>query len=141
MDARSVRRRSPTRPGPQSDPTVVAFLHELEHPLKRDIEAVRRIILGVSPDIREAIKWKAPSFRTTEFFATFNLRARDRVQLVFHRGAKARDDTTKMAIPDPAGLLEWRATDRCLVTLGGGKDVPGRRAALEAVVREWIRRL
>ena len=38
-----------------------------------------------------------------------------------------------------AGLLKWLAKDRCLVTLGVGKDIQIKRAAFEAVVREWIR--
>ncbi|WP_224367955.1 DUF1801 domain-containing protein [Hyalangium versicolor] len=132
-----------TKGGPdssQTDPAVVSFLEELDHPLKKEIEAVRKIILGADPAIREAIKWKAPSFRTTDFFATFHLRSTDRLQLVFHMGAKVKATaTTGIRIDDPAGLLEWLAKDRCLVTLGAGKDIAARKAALEALVREWIR--
>ncbi|MBI3844027.1 MAG: DUF1801 domain-containing protein [Planctomycetes bacterium] len=123
----------------QTDPAVVAFLRDLDHPLKKEIEAVRQIILGVSPEIREGIKWNAPSFRTTDYFATFNLRATDKVQLVFHKGAKVKDNSTKgMQIADPAGLLKWLAKERCLVTLGVGKDISAKRAALQSIVREWI---
>ncbi len=39
----------------------------------------------------------------------------------------------------PAGLLEWLAKDRCLVTLSDGKDLRAKRAALQALLREWIR--
>src|SRR5205807_64638 len=125
-----------------TDPAVSAFLRELDHPLKAEIEAVRRIILGVSPEIREGIKWNAPSFRTTEYFATINLRARDRIRLILHTGARVKADaTTGMPIADPAGLLEWLAKDRCLVTLADGKDLEARRAALEAIIRKWIRRI
>jgi hypothetical protein len=128
----------------QTDPAVSAFLQELDHPLKREIEAVRQIILGVSPEIREGIKWNAPSFRTTDYFATLNLRAKDgkdRVWLILHRGAKAKDNTRNMQIADPAGLLEWLANDRCLVTFGDSKDIRAKRAALQAIVREWIRQI
>jgi len=119
---------------------VGEFMRELDHPLKRDIEIVRQIILNIDPGISEAIKWNAPSFRTTDFFATVNLRSRERVQLIFHTGAKVKGvATTGISIADPAGLLEWLAKDRCLVTLGVGKDIQTRRAAFEAIVREWIR--
>jgi hypothetical protein len=125
----------------QSDPAVIAFLRDLDHPLKKDIEAVRQIILGVSPEIREGIKWNAPSFRTTEYFATLNLRAKDgndRVWLILHRGAKAKDNTKELKIADPAGLLEWLAKDRCLVTFNDAKDIRAKLRALEAILREWI---
>ena len=57
-----------------TDPAVIDFLDKLEHPLKPEIETIRQIILGVSPTIREGIKWNSPSFRTTDYFATLNLR-------------------------------------------------------------------
>jgi hypothetical protein len=127
-------------PGAKKAGDVGEFMRELDHPLKKDIETVRRIILNVDPGIGEAIKWNSPSFRTTDFFATVNLRSRECVQLIFHTGAKApATATTGINIADPAGLLKWLAKDRCLVTLGVGKDIQIKRAAFEAIVREWIR--
>jgi hypothetical protein len=49
---------------------VETFLGALDHPRKPEIVALRRIILGVDSSIREDIKWNAPSFHTTEHFAT-----------------------------------------------------------------------
>jgi len=137
---RSSKRRDPGPQGSsQTDPAVEAFLRELDHPLKQQVEAIRQIILGVSPEIREGIKWNSPSFRTTEYFATINVRDRDRIRLILHLGAKAKDNSTKKRpIPDPEGLLEWLATDRCLVTICDGEDIMARRAALEAIVGAWI---
>jgi uncharacterized protein YdhG (YjbR/CyaY superfamily) len=133
------RAATPAAGESQEDPAVREFLRALDHPRKRDIAAVRRIILGVSPAVREGVKWNAPSFRTADYFATFFLRATDRVRLVFHRGAKAKDGSTKRpAVADPAGLIEWVAPDRCLVTAGAGKEIAANRAALEAIVRAWI---
>jgi len=126
----------------QTDPAVIAFLRELKHPLKKEIEAVRQIILGVSPEIREGIKWNSPSFRTTDYFATLNLRAKDgkdRVWLILHTGATVKATATKgLKIDDPAGLLKWLGKDRCLVTFDNKKDIDAKRVALQAIVREWI---
>ena len=74
----------------KSKDLVDAFMAALHHPLKSDIEAVRRIILAASPKITEGIKWNSLSFRTDEYFATVHLRATDAVRLVFHRGAKVK---------------------------------------------------
>jgi uncharacterized protein YdhG (YjbR/CyaY superfamily) len=135
-------RRKPDAERLQTDPAVTAFLRKLHHPLKKDIEAVRRIILAVSPAIREGIKWNGPSFRTTEYFATVFLREQDKVQLIFHKGGKVKDNSTAGAqITDPAGLIKWLARERCLVTLGVGKDIQANRSAFETIVREWIRQL
>jgi uncharacterized protein YdhG (YjbR/CyaY superfamily) len=130
------------KPAAKPDPGVAEFLRELNHPLKKDIETVRKIILGVSPKIAEGIKWNSLSFRTAEYFATVNLRSRDRVQLVFHMGAKVKDNSTDgMQIADPRDLIRWIAKERCLVTVGAGKEIAGNRAALAAIVRKWISRM
>lgn len=128
----------------RTDPAVDDFMAKLDHPLKKEVETLRQIIRGVSPAIREGIKWNAPSFRTADFFATLNLRARggeERVWLILHTGATAKGLVMKGAIPDPAGLLEWLATDRALLTFASAKDVRAKRSALEAVLREWIEKL
>lgn len=120
--------------------TVVAYLKSLKHPLKKEIEAVRLIILGASPAITEGIKWNAPSFRTEKnWFATFNPRSQDAVQLVFHLGAKTRPDLKAFKLADPNGLIKWRGKDRAMVTLGAGRDIAANRKALEAIVRAWIK--
>lgn len=138
----SKRAKASATPEPhsaQTHPAVIAFLQELAHPRKQEIETIREIILGVSPAIREEIKWNAPSFRTSEHFATFNLRASDRVRLILHLGAKVKDTAIKgIDIEDPAGLLEWLAKDRCIVTFSDAEDVQAKRVALEAIVRAWI---
>jgi hypothetical protein len=139
---RTSAKSAPSSQTGQEDPAVRAFLQELEHPCKDDLLLVRQRILGVDPAIREAIKWNSASFRTTDFFATFNLRYTKGIQLVFHMGAKAKTTgESGVQIADPAGILDWRAKDRCLVTLGKGRELEGRLPALEAVVREWLRHL
>lgn len=123
----------------QQSPAVTAFMATLEHPAKREIEALRKIILGAHPDIGEGIKWNAPSFRTSEFFATVHLRAKHGVQLIFHLGAKARDIAPQgLRVDDPTQLLHWISSDRASVSFSDMKDVDAKRSALKHLVREWI---
>lgn len=122
-------------------PTVAAYMRGLDHPLKADIEFVRTIVCGVSPTIEELVKWNAPSFRTHEDFASVNVRNRNAVQLVLHTGAKVKTNAKQPEIEDPKGVVKWLAKDRCLVTLGAGKEIAANRSALESIVRAWIRQL
>lgn len=118
---------------------VDEFLEALEHPRKKEIELVRRIILGASDEIAEGIKWNAPSFRTKrDWFATFHLRTKDVVQLVFHLGATVRPKQKSITIADPKRLLTWLGEHRAIVTLGAGGKVRANRSALVALVRAWI---
>jgi hypothetical protein len=85
---------------------VDSFMAQLEHPHKPAIEATRQVVRGADPAIVEGIKWNAPSFRTTGYFATTHLRAKQGVGLILHLGAKVRD-VSDFSIDDPAGLLTW----------------------------------
>jgi len=147
---KAVAKKAPTRkatakkaakPPEDADPTAVAdYLRALKHPLKQEIEAARGIILAVSPAIGEGIKWNVPSFRTEkEWFATFNVRATESVQLIFHLGAKKRADQKALKLADPNGLIKWLGPDRAMITLGAGRDIPANRKAFEAIVRAWIK--
>lgn len=117
---------------------VDAFLGQLDHPLKDGIEALRGIILGASAGISEGIKWNSPSFRTTEWFATVNVR-KDALMLILHLGAKTRDaGVAATRIDDSSSLLKWLGRDRAAVTFSGLKSVEDHRAALAQLVRQWI---
>ena len=117
---------------------VDSFMAQLEHPHKPAIEAIRQVVRGADPAIVEGIKWNAPSFRTTEYFATTHLRAKQGVGLILHLGAKVRD-LPEVSIDDADGLLRWLAKDRAIVTFADADDVWHRKAALEHIVRQWIR--
>jgi len=118
---------------------VEAFLAALDHPSRAEIVALRDIILGADPSIAEGIKWNAPSFRTREWFATFQLRAKGGVQVILHLGAKRRADAAGgIAIADPQSLLEWLAPDRASARFRDMADVDAKRTAFASVVRAWI---
>ena len=119
---------------------VETFLAGLEHPFKPEILALRRVILAADPSITEGIKWNAPSFRTTEYFATVHLRAKDGVQLILHLGAKKRaSGTPKGQVADPESLLSWLGEDRASVTIRTMEELEDRCAALADIIRQWIR--
>lgn len=137
MNRKAPGSESPRRGAAAAD--VESFLAALEHPFRREILAVRELILGAAPSIAEGVKWNAPSFRTSEWFATFHLRARDGVRVILHLGAKKRDDAGGVAaVHDPEGLLRWLAADRAAVTFGDLAEVQAKGPALAAVVRAWI---
>jgi hypothetical protein len=118
--------------------TVDAFLAALDHSYKAEILALRQLILAADPSIREGIKWNAPSFHTTEYFATFHLRAKAGVQLILHLGAKVRDNTTGMTIADPQSLLTWLAKERASISFHDLAEIRAQQTAFQALIRAWI---
>ncbi len=80
------------------------FLQGLDHPLKEEIEDIRLAILRSNDRITEQIKWKAPSFcYHGDDRVTFKLHPPDRIQIIFHRGAKVKD-ARDFAFEDRTGL-------------------------------------
>ncbi len=135
--------KSPKRPPHTSsaDTTeaVDAFMDSLQHPFKAEIQAIRSALLGVDPSIAEGIKWNAPSFRTTEYFATTNLREKAGIGVILHLGAKVRDTLPGgLVLQDPAQLLKWLAKDRAMIVFKDRQDFVAKKAAFEAIVRGWL---
>lgn len=135
----------PVHDTPRTAPEVYTYLENLEHPQKPTLMLLRQLILDVDPEIHEGIKWNAPSFRTSDWFATLNLRARSgeqHVWLILHTGAKQKaSPDAAAAIPDPAGLLEWLGKDRAVVTFTDTADIANKREPLQAILRAWVARL
>ncbi len=124
---------------PTSD--VDAFLASLEHPYKSEVLALRQLILSVDDRISEGIKWNAPSFRTSEWFATFQLRAKDGVQVILHLGAKKGRELAPADFADPSSLLEWLGPDRASVKFRDMAQIERARPALVAILRQWLERV
>ncbi|MBL8861064.1 MAG: DUF1801 domain-containing protein [Planctomycetes bacterium] len=130
----------PARAAAAGSAAVDALLDASRHPLRAELDLVRRIVRSADRSITEEVKWNAPTFRTSESFATLNgPRHVEEVLIVLHAGARARGLDLRAAIADPAGLLEWRGRDRALVRLGAAAEIRARGAALRALVRAWIR--
>jgi hypothetical protein len=135
-------RKAPAKPAvktKRSEPSVEDLMASLAHPFHADVESVRKAILAVDKSITDGTKWNSLSFCTTEWFATWNWRAKDQIQLVLHLGAKNGKAVETGAIPDPKGLLEWKGKDRALANLGSGAKLKANLPALKAILKVWIR--
>ncbi len=110
-------------------PGVNAQMKQLDHPFKSEVEAVRKIIKSVNPNITEQWKWNAPSFSYKGYLVTFNLWEKERVHLVFHNGA---------ILNDQDGFLQGNYPDRRMAYFLTKKEIKEKQAVLENVIREWI---
>jgi uncharacterized protein YdhG (YjbR/CyaY superfamily) len=108
---------------------VNEYMARLKHPLKNEIEAVRKIIKGANRKINERIKWNAPSYCTTEDFVTFNPRNLDAVHLVFHH---------PLIIKIKSSLLEGDYKDRRMVYLKNMKDIKAHKEELTKIINKLV---
>jgi hypothetical protein len=113
---------------------VDAFMKELRHPFKAEVQAVREIILAANKKLAERIKWNAPSFYYGADLGAFNLHQTAYVQLILVFPNGLIDD-------GGAGLLMGTWRDRREVRFADMKDVLAKKAALRRVVNAWVERM
>jgi hypothetical protein len=107
---------------------VNAFMKQLEHPLKAEIEAVRAII-KINKKIAERVKWNAPSFFYTDDLATIHVKARQHVHVIFHHPA---------IVKIKSKLLEGDYKDRRMMYFENMKEVKARKKELTRIIDELV---
>lgn len=108
---------------------VSEYMRQLEHPLKKEIEAVRAIIKNSNSKIAERIKWAAPSYYYKEDLVTFNPRAQDRLHLVFHH-----PNIEKINSP----ILEGDYVSRRMTYLHNMEEIEANKAELESILNQLV---
>lgn len=122
------------------DTAVNALLDAHKHPLRKEIDQLRTIILGADKSIEEGVKWNAASFRTSDWFATLNgPRHVKEPMIILHAGAKAKGIVLKDRIPDPDGLLNWMSNDRAQIVFKDMRDINAKQHELRAIISSWIK--
>lgn len=121
-------------------PAIDALLAKANHPLLAVIQAVRRSILKADNEITEGVKWNSPSFHCGGWFATIRAFRPDRIEVIFHLGAKRQDSSTiGEVISAPDGFLRWPTPDRAIATLSKNQDPASYLPAIRGIAREWCR--
>jgi hypothetical protein len=111
------------------NPEVDEFIAELGHPLEKEIQAVRKIILGVDRRITETIKWKSPTFVFEGNIASIEPRSKKQVSVLFHQGAK---------LPGKHPALEGGGGTVRYLRFADAAEVKRKRKDLEEAVKAWI---
>lgn len=109
---------------------VDVFLAKKKHPLTKEIEKVRSIILSADEKVEETIKWSTPTFMYKGNIASFTLTAKNFVSLMFHKGA---------LIEDKSRLLEGDSKEVRVARFENLKDIDSKKKALQSVIKAWIK--
>jgi hypothetical protein len=121
------------------DPATTALLDTHAHPLRKEIDALRAIILSVDAAIQEGVKWNTASYRTEDWFATLNgPKHVKEPMIILHAGAKAKGVIMKDRIPDPQGMITWLGNDRGQIVFKDAADIQAEQHAVKAILSAWI---
>lgn len=123
----------------KQDSDVSHFMDALVHARKAEVQELRAAILASDPAIEERVKWNAPSFcHGGDDRVTLRLQPGDRLEIIFHRGAKKRADTDTFRFTDPTGLVRWLAPDRGVVVVTDAEDLRVKVAGIVRLVAAWV---
>lgn len=124
---------------PNLNPNVTEFLKELNHPLINEINSVRQLILSVDDNLIEGIKWNGPnySFNNVDCI-TIKIQPPINVQVIFHRGAKVKEQLDDKLIKDDSGLMVWRANDRAFISFKNLEELAINKTNFIQIIKKWI---
>ena len=118
---------------------VTKLLDDLKHPLRKEIELIRLIILNADSELSENIKWNGPNYHIGEDDRiTMRVQPPKQIQLIFHRGAKKQAQPKNKLVTDTAGILAWKENDRAVATFKNMAEIESNKAALAKIVKDWI---
>lgn len=118
---------------------VTQFLDELHHPMRKEIEALRAIILRTHASLEESIKWNGPNYHINgEDRITMKIHPPKVIQIIFHRGAKTKEQPKAQLINDTNGLLDWKTNDRAVATFKNESEVNDQKSVLSKVIKDWL---
>jgi hypothetical protein len=121
------------------DNEVTAFLDKQNHPFRKEIEYLRNCILSVSNNLTENIKWNGPNYGIKgNDRITMRINPPKQIQLVFHTGAKVKNEPTEKILNDDFGILIWRDNHRALVTFNSMEDIEKCELNLKVIIEKWI---
>lgn len=60
------------------------------------------------------------------------------LQLVFHRGAKVKEQPQERIISDEYNLLIWKENDRALLNLQSMEDIRLHEHEVDEIIKRWI---
>jgi hypothetical protein len=131
--------------GTSEPENVDEFMSKLRYPMSHVAEYLRGFILGIDKKIGEGIYWNAPAFYYTgkmepfnpkeykRYIVGFNLFQKDRVRLIFLRGA---------SVTDASGLLEGDYKDgRRIASFKSLADVKSKEKDLKKIIKQLVKQI
>lgn len=119
--------------------SVTEFLNSQIHPLRNEIEELRKCILCADDGLIENIKWNGPNYCfNNEDRITMRIQPPTQIQLIFHRGAKKLQQPLNRLIDTKSKLLTWKENDRAIATFKNMQEIRDAQIDLAKIVVEWI---
>jgi uncharacterized protein YdeI (YjbR/CyaY-like superfamily) len=118
---------------------VTQFLDDQNHPFRSEIEVLRLLILNTNLELTENIKWNGPNYSFAEQDRiTIKIQPPKNIQIIFHCGAKVKEQPKGKLIKNDFGLLIWKENNRAVATFNSMQEIKKNALQLSSIVKEWL---
>lgn len=118
---------------------VTQFLDDQNHPFRSEIEVLRLLILNTNLELTENIKWNGPNYSFAEQDRiTIKIQPPKNIQIIFHCGAKVKEQPKGKLIKNDFGLLIWKENNRAVATFNSMQEIKKNAIQLSSIVKEWL---
>lgn len=118
---------------------VTEFLDKINHPMRVEIEYIRKLVLNSNSNLSENIKWNGPNYHIGgEDRITLRINPLNQIQVIFHRGAKKKEQPKDKLLGDEYALLSWKENDRAILNFKSLKEIEDNRVTFQEIVVKWI---
>lgn len=129
-----------TKSEPKLNEDVTTFLDGFSHPLRKEIEQLRRLIMSSNNNLAENVKWNGPNYSSIKGDRiTMKIYPPKQIQLIFHLGAKVQEQPDRRRISGDNGFLDWKTNDRAVVSFKSIEDINSREAVLIEIINAWLK--
>jgi uncharacterized protein YdeI (YjbR/CyaY-like superfamily) len=118
---------------------VIQFLDSSEHPMRNEIEELRKIIMTTGIPFKENIKWSGPNYSIhKQDRVTIRINPTKQIQLIFHRGAKTQEQPKDKLIADDYNILDWKSNDRAVASFKNMDEIIRKKEDLQKIITKWV---
>lgn len=118
---------------------VTVFLDRLDLSLRVEIEYLRNIIMNTDFELTEGIKWNGPNYSINgEDRITIRIDSSKKLQIIFHRGAKVKEQPKERVLSERYDILLWKENDRAIASFKSLEEIQEKSMMLKEVVTKWI---
>ncbi|RIV45921.1 DUF1801 domain-containing protein [Flagellimonas pelagia] len=119
---------------------VTEFLDGLNHPLRAEIEQLRKLILNAEPTLTENVKWNGPNYCIGDADRiTMKIQPPKQIQLIFHRGVKKLEQPKERLLATNSKLLVWKENDRAVASFKNQTEIENSASELRNIIKDWIK--
>ena len=118
---------------------VTAYLDNINHSLRDEIDYLRTIIMSTDFDLIEGIKWNGPNYSINgEDRITIRINSPEQIQIIFHRGAKVKEQPEERLLSEKYNFLIWKENDRSIASFKNLEEIQENYLMLKEAVAKWI---